>query len=632
MKVTRLATRFQLAGSILVASTVACGLWSVIAFARLSHTVDESLRASQHAEDLAAQLATALEREDDALLLSISGDVQRARRDLANQRATFDQGYAALASALNEPDERDVAASLMQNVSAYRAAGDALVNGTRQPDASTRYQTYVNPLLRRSVADCSRLRELELKATQAVGIQARDAAWRSTWIVAFISLVALTISVVVSIHLSRTVVTPIRELTASVEALRAGDFDRRTAVTGADEVGRLSDGFNRMAEALGDFRRSNLGEVLRAKETLEATLAALPEAVLVIGPDEGLESVNPPARAFLRASGLEHAQRLSDLGLSAAAVEAVRGALGGRRDEATSGDFSRALTLVMEGGARRLLPIAAPIRELTPGRAGAVLVLYDVTDFARIDELRTDLIGVASHELKTPITTLRMDLMLLGEDAEALTPRQREIVSTALLGCEQLAGTVDELLDLTRIEAGELRLDTELFDLSSAFFRMMDTLIPRFAEAGIRLRLAETTEAFVRGDPARLELVLSNLLGNALKYTPPSGSVEVEMSSRHDAGSRRPGRLQIAVTDTGPGIPEEYRERVFEKFFRVENKDPEGAGHAKGAGIGLYLCRQIVEAHAGTIRCESGEGDRGTRFVIDLPAEPVERTLKVMAG
>jgi NtrC-family two-component system sensor histidine kinase KinB len=126
----------------------------------------------------------------------------------------------------------------------------------------------------------------------------------------------------------------------------------------------------------------------------------------------------------------------------------------------------------------------------------------------------------------------------------------------------------------------------------------------------------------VRGDPARLGIVLSNVLTNALKYTPRGGRVTVRVSPVQGTPDGKGGAVQIAVTDTGPGVPEEFRERVFEKFFRVEHHTPNGAKDVRGSGIGLYLCRQIIEAHGGTIRCEAGDDGRGTRIVIQLRLQP----------
>jgi NtrC-family two-component system sensor histidine kinase KinB len=264
-----------------------------------------------------------------------------------------------------------------------------------------------------------------------------------------------------------------------------------------------------------------------------------------------------------------------------------------------------------------------PIPDYLPRRPGAAIVFADVTDFARLDELRSEVVAVASHELKTPLTTLQMNLLLLQEKADNLTARQREILTAAVRGGDELGATIDELLDLTRIEAGQLQLAQQLVDLGAVVEQVTHTLRPRFEEAKVALRVAkDVPTATVKGDPARLRIVLVNLLINALKYTPGGGEVQVRLASVQNAVKGGKSSLQIAVTDTGPGIPAELRERVFEKFFRVEDLKPDGPKGVRGTGIGLYLCREIIEAHGGTILCTTGDNGRGTRVAFLLnPAE-----------
>ena len=240
-----------------------------------------------------------------------------------------------------------------------------------------------------------------------------------------------------------------------------------------------------------------------------------------------------------------------------------------------------------------------------------------MTEFARLDELRSELIGVASHELKTPLTTLRVTLGLLAEEAAGLTARQREMLQAALGGCEELGDTIDELLDVTRIEAGQLRLDLTPVDLAATLERALRGLRPRFDDAGVRLRVVqERTPAVAWGDAARLRNVLTNLLTNALKYSPSGGTVTIRVSSGPTDGAPL---LQVAVLDQGPGISAEFRTRVFEKFFRVEHHLGGHPNGVRGTGIGLYLCREIIKAHGGTIRCEPGDGGAGALVVFTLP-------------
>ncbi len=255
-----------------------------------------------------------------------------------------------------------------------------------------------------------------------------------------------------------------------------------------------------------------------------------------------------------------------------------------------------------------------PVPAVNPHERGAILLLYDVTDLVRLDEMRSELVAVASHELQTPLTTLRMTLLMLKEAADVLPERHRELVATSLIGVEQLTETVHEFLDLTRIEAGELRLNLEPVHVGLVIAEAL-----RRVEA--QARAQDVTVAArvdpdlpqIWGDPLRLRAVFDNVLSNAFKYTPAGGAVTI------DAHRLTSGAVSVSVCDTGPGIPTAFRSRVFEKFFRLEHQS-EAHPAARGAGIGLYMCRQIVELHGGEIACCAGDGNRGTCITVTVPA------------
>jgi NtrC-family two-component system sensor histidine kinase KinB len=389
-----------------------------------------------------------------------------------------------------------------------------------------------------------------------------------------------------------------------------------------DELGQLAQGFNRMAKRLSDYRESSLGELLLAKATLEATLAALPDAVIVVDPDEQIVSTNPLAVQILKAIGGSEGNRVDALPLPPAVLREVKETLREGKASQANPDLSQALSVSLNGRPLKMLISVVPIPNFLPRRAGAAIILADVTGFARLDELRGEVVAVASHELKTPLTSLQMNLLMLQEKADNLTSRQQEILTAAVAGGEELAATIDELLDLTRIEAGQLQLVKQRVDLHALVEQASRTFRPRYQDAQITFRVVQDAPtAIVSGDPARLRIVLVNLLTNALKYTPRGGEVTVRLASRQNAGPGGKSRLQITVTDTGPGIPPEFRGRVFEKFYRVEDNLPDGPKGVRGTGIGLYLCREIIEAHGGSILCERGDHDRGTRIAITLDVE-----------
>ena len=436
-----------------------------------------------------------------------------------------------------------------------------------------------------------------------------------------ITLVALGIAVAVAWHLTRTVVGPVRRLTHGANAIRQGDFSERIDVASRDELGELAAAFNQMAADLAEFRRTNIGEVVRAKNTLEATLEALPDAVVLLDAAGRIQSMN---RAAVNVLGFGWCRRprasaIFDwtVWISTRSQEAVAAG----RQHGAPADLARTIRIEQGGSVQRLLPRVVPVPALKPETAGAVLLLYDVTDLVRLDEMRSELVAVASHELQTPLTTLRMTLLMLQEASDVLPQRQRELVATSLIGVEQLSETVHEFLDLTRIEAGELRLNLEPVSVGAAIAESIRQ------SRGTGERAGRQTGRHSGGRPAAGSPLIrcgcarsfDNILSNALKYTPETGTHHDRDSARTDSERRRTRDGLHQYHRHGPGIPAAFRTRIFDKFFRLEHHQTEGQPGARGAGIGLYMCRQIVELHGGEISCGAGVGGRGTRITVTLP-------------
>jgi NtrC-family two-component system sensor histidine kinase KinB len=223
------------------------------------------------------------------------------------------------------------------------------------------------------------------------------------------------------------------------------------------------------------------------------------------------------------------------------------------------------------------------------------VVLQDVTRLMRFDELKNDLVATVAHELRTPLTSLRMAVHLcLEEAAGPLTEKQAELLHAAREDCERLQTIVDDLLDLSRMQSGRVEVSPvalsakALAEAAAADTKTVVTVVEPILP--------------VLADPERIGLVLHNLLQNAARY---SEHVELRVEPLGD-------RVRFSVLDRGPGVPAEFRERIFDKFFRVPGAKGEGIG------LGLYISREIVQAHGGAIGVDDAPGG-GSRFWFTLP-------------
>ena len=270
--------------------------------------------------------------------------------------------------------------------------------------------------------------------------------------------------------------------------------------------------------------------------------------------------------------------------------------------------YESAIELYDQGGQLKFfLPLAVPIYESEKHLLGVTLVLSDVTNLRRIDEMKSGLLSVVSHELKTPLTSIRMAVhLMLEERVGPLTSKQTELLIAARDDSDRLETIIQDLLDMGRLESGKVKLDLRPEPAERLASDAVAPLEASFHDRGIALEVdipPETPAVLV--DPVRMAHVFSNLLTNALKFTNPGGRVRVLAETEENA-------VRFVVEDTGIGIPQDYLSKVFERFFRVPRES-----RPAGAGLGLAIAKEIVEAHGGEIAVQSRDG-QGSRFSFTL--------------
>ncbi len=231
-------------------------------------------------------------------------------------------------------------------------------------------------------------------------------------------------------------------------------------------------------------------------------------------------------------------------------------------------------------------------------------------DLTHLDELKSDFMATMSHELRTPLTSIigYSDMLLSGMTGE-LNEKQSAFVDSILKGGESLLGLINDILDLTKIEAGRLELNHEAVDLRAALLGVLPVVKPRAQDKRIRISTFLPTDLpLVWADPAKLNQILLNLITNGIKYTHENGSVSIEARPLE-------GMVEIWVTDTGIGVAKEDQDKVFQRFTQIDSSATRSQG---GTGLGLAIVRELVELHGGTIRLQSKLA-KGSSFIFTMP-------------
>jgi signal transduction histidine kinase len=418
----------------------------------------------------------------------------------------------------------------------------------------------------------------------------------------------------------RWILHPINRLTESVNEIRMGNLDLVLEAGSRDEIGRLSESFNEMAAALRQVRNEDRVNLLRTRRATEEIFKTLPEAIAIIDLDGKVEvSTETADRHF----GLKPGVLASAPGLDWL-LPLTRKAL----DENRIVDYDPKNGYIQQFVDNReyfFQPMVVPIF-VGPGRrepTGVALILKDVTQVHEQQEMKRGVVSTVSHQLKTPLTSLRMSIhLLLEERIGSLNEKQIELLMAARDDSERLVGILDDLLDINRIESGKSRLTPKPVTPRTLVRDSIEPFIVDAKDKGVTIVNNVSDELpEVMADAEKIRHVFSNLLSNALRFTGPGGSVTIRAEYRQD-------HVAFLVEDTGKGIPGEELKHLFEQFYRAPGQDEKS-----GVGLGLAIVKEIVRAHGGDVGAESVVGEGSTfRFTLPLrtvaTAQTVSSTMK----
>ncbi len=241
-----------------------------------------------------------------------------------------------------------------------------------------------------------------------------------------------------------------------------------------------------------------------------------------------------------------------------------------------------------------------------------ILLLRDLSAEAEVERVRRDFVSIVGHELRTPLTMIRTSVDLLGEgDAGELNPTQERLVQVLGNNADRMTRLINDLVDMSVLDPGRLEIRVAPTNIADLADEIVESLQPDAIAREHTLSVEVSEEAIAVADPNRIRQVLTNLVTNAIKYTPVGGKINVLVENGGD-------HVAVSVADNGIGIKPEEQISLFERFYRA----PGGRRMSSGAGLGLPIARAIVELHGGTMRCES-DGESGSTFIFTLPREPV---------
>lgn len=535
--------------------------------------------------------------KDNYISLEYASNMQKALAELGNDPdalADFDTNLKKQEANITEVGENEATASVRREFNRLR----------HRPDSATVAR------IRRSLFVLDDLnRQAIVRKNETAKQTANDAL---LWLAAIGTLCFLIVFSFI-INFPGYIANPLRELTRGIRQVASRNFEERLHFSSSDEFGELARSFNSMAQKLDEYEHSNLARVLFEKRRIDTLIQIMSEGIIGLDENRNVLFANAVACRLL---GVDEASIVGRYAPDiAASNDLMRTLIQELMDPDKLLPDQSALLKIFDNGResyfnQRIHTVdVTPTGEEQPQRAGYVIVLENITSYKELDLAKTNFIATVSHELKTPISGIKLSLKLLDDPRIGpLNDEQEQLISHIRDEAERLLGITGELVNMAQVESGQIQLAIE---------PVAPTMLVQYATNALQLPATQKKIQFVidiptnvpavKADPDKASWVLINLLSNAIRHSPEETTIDV--SVRHISS-----QVQFRVRDYGAGIRPEHRDRVFDRYFRA----PGRSGQSGGTGLGLAISSEFIQSMNGQIGLDPTVTD-GAAFYFQLP-------------
>lgn len=458
--------------------------------------------------------------------------------------------------------------------------------------------------------DIFRLMDMNMQAIQRKSEVAKATADKAVFWIAITGTMCFLIAFVLLVNLPSNIANPIKELTESIKQIAAKNYSERVHFESHSEFGQLAKSFNTMAEKLEEYNNSNLAKLMMEKRRIEALINNMHDPV--IGLDENLKVIFANEEA-IKISGLTHAELIGKLAqeltikndlIRSLIQDLMIGETDNGQKQAPIKIFSENKESYFE---KETLHISiTPTGEANSRLVGHVIFLRNVTTYKELDFAKTNFIATVSHEFKTPISSIKMSLQLLeNEQIGKLNDEQKNLIDSIKDDASRLLKITGELLNMTQVESGNIQLSILPSDPKEILLYAINATKTQADQKQINFEInCPDNISKIQADNEKTAWVLTNLISNAIRYSYDNATIYLAIQQTSN-------QVQISVRDTGQGIAPQYKDKIFDRYFRVPGTKKEGTG------LGLAISKEFIEAQGGHITVDSEFG-AGSTFTLTL--------------
>ncbi|KAA5807993.1 ATP-binding protein [Thermoanaerobacterium thermosaccharolyticum] len=589
----------------LVLLVVIIGTISGINLYYLSKTIDGLMIDNYKSIKAVNLMNEEIDNQNNAILTYIYQDRQAGIKQFNQDSSAFYDWYNVEANNITEKNEGKYVEEIKNAYVDFTTSFSSLQEIPVSDNSSMLYyyKTKIKPNFDHIKDLLNGLAQLNETAMFEKKTNATMDAKNSMYAILIITLIAAIFGFIISMVFTNRFLKPMEYLISSIRKVKEGDLDQIISITTDDELGKLATEFNNMIKRLKQYEESQLGKIMDERNKTLSIVKSISDPLLVLNSDYKIILLNSAAEELF---GIEEKNAVNKHFLLSVKDEKLFEEINSIVDS----NFVNNKIEQIKYSDKYYDVTISPIENYKSEISDILLVFHNITEFKELDQVKDDFISIISHEFKTPLTSIMMGTsIILEEKIGTINEKQKSTLLAIEEEGEKLTELVNELIELTKIESGK---EVYNFKCCSMFGIVENTIKPLYniaSEKGVNLSHSVDEDLpCVYADPEKISWVLNNLITNALKYTDAGDDISISATIDNNM-------MQISVKDTGVGIPKEYKDKIFDKFFHTKNGDD---FEIKGTGLGLAVVKEIVEAHGGKVWCES-DLDVGSNFMFTLP-------------
>ncbi|MBX4259348.1 HAMP domain-containing sensor histidine kinase [Clostridium estertheticum] len=594
----------------LVLVIVMIGLLSSFNIYRVGGTIDGLMTNNYKSIDASTKMTEVIENQDKAIIRYIAFENKSSIDIMYNNNEEFYKWLNVAKTNITEVGEASNTNKISEDyllfVKSFSKLHEYQISHTSQ-DTIKFYNSNVYPSVVKVKGDLGILSKLNEKAMFKGRDNAKSNALNAMYFILIISLIVAILGLIISFIYTNKSLRPIYLLTETIKSVKEGEINKEAPVINEDEIGMLAMEFNNMTSRLYEFEQSTTGKLLSERNKSIAIVKSITDPLIVLDASYKIQLLNESCenvfgvleQNLINSHFLETIRNMELYDYIFSVVD----------NKVPSTE--KIINLKINDKTYFFNVLVTVVYDKEDKINAIVVLLKNITEYKDLEKVRTDFIATISHEFKTPLTSIMMGVgLILEKNVGVINKKQEELLDTIKEETEKLTDLVSDLLKLSKIQSDQAAYNIKAYSISEIANDCVKNYEVQARNMGITLyNSVEVDLPNVIVDKEKITWVLNNLVSNAIKYTNSGGKITI--------GAFIDGeKMKVFVKDNGKGIPREYHEKIFEKFVKISAYDTEFLS----SGIGLSIAKGIVEAHDGTIYCES-EVNKGSTFTFTLPLE-----------